>query len=288
MFLTLSLGVVAGGVALHQALQIAQRYLAVWGDAVGGRLKSGRDAVLLVTAHPDDECMFFAPTVRALFRAGVPVRLLCLSTGDRDGRGRVRPQELARSCRILGIASCTVLDRLPDGPENVWPAGEIEAALEDYFAAASDGDAGDVPITTLLTFDRRGVSGHPNHCDVSRGVIQFACSTSRAAFNIIELETVPLLSKYLGLLGIIYEFVLCYTSRLMSGKRHASPSKEGAAVRTIALMPEGEYYGMGVGAMRQHVSQLVWYRYLYLLCSRYMHVNTLILRTPIAPPPGGG
>ena len=38
-------------------------------------------AVLLVTAHPDDECMFFAPTITAFTEAAVPVFLLCLSQG---------------------------------------------------------------------------------------------------------------------------------------------------------------------------------------------------------------
>ena len=37
--------------------------------------------VLLVTAHPDDETVFFAPTVTALHSSGHEVYLLCLTTG---------------------------------------------------------------------------------------------------------------------------------------------------------------------------------------------------------------
>ena len=37
--------------------------------------------VLLITAHPDDESMFFAPTVITLTQANVEVFLLCLSEG---------------------------------------------------------------------------------------------------------------------------------------------------------------------------------------------------------------
>lgn len=37
--------------------------------------------VLLVTAHPDDECMFFAPSVLKLTESNVAVYLLCLSSG---------------------------------------------------------------------------------------------------------------------------------------------------------------------------------------------------------------
>jgi hypothetical protein len=37
--------------------------------------------VLILTAHPDDECMFFAPVILALAAQGIPVRALSLSTG---------------------------------------------------------------------------------------------------------------------------------------------------------------------------------------------------------------
>lgn len=37
--------------------------------------------VLLVTAHPDDECMFFAPAVLKLTESNAAVYLLCLSSG---------------------------------------------------------------------------------------------------------------------------------------------------------------------------------------------------------------
>ena len=36
---------------------------------------------LLVTAHPDDECMFFAPTVIRLLELKARVHVLCLSEG---------------------------------------------------------------------------------------------------------------------------------------------------------------------------------------------------------------
>ena len=42
----------------------------------------GQRGVLVVTAHPDDECMFFAPTVLMLQQLiDAEVHLLCLSSG---------------------------------------------------------------------------------------------------------------------------------------------------------------------------------------------------------------
>ncbi|KAF7970162.1 hypothetical protein HWV62_24868 [Athelia sp. TMB] len=62
--------------------------------------------VLLVTAHPDDETMFFAPTLLGLLKhpkEAVEIYSLCLSTGDADGLGLTRPRELARALDILGV-----------------------------------------------------------------------------------------------------------------------------------------------------------------------------------------
>lgn len=71
--------------------------------------------VLLVTAHPDDESLFFAPTLISLLSQiqhnGDPekpvqrteVYSLCLSVGDADGLGDIRRQELMRSLNVLGI-----------------------------------------------------------------------------------------------------------------------------------------------------------------------------------------
>ena len=73
--------------------------------------------VLLLTAHPDDECMFFAPTILALtnhrndeihgnirnsYEHGQTYSL-CLSSGDADGLGELRKKELRDSLDVLGV-----------------------------------------------------------------------------------------------------------------------------------------------------------------------------------------
>lgn len=61
--------------------------------------------ICLLIAHPDDEAMFFAPTVLALTRpeTGNSVKILCLSTGDADGLGETRKKELKKSGVLLGL-----------------------------------------------------------------------------------------------------------------------------------------------------------------------------------------
>jgi N-acetylglucosaminylphosphatidylinositol deacetylase len=66
----------------------------VWDSA--GRMETPRQAgllevgsrALLVIAHPDDEAMFFAPTVLGLVRLKHQVSLLCFSAGRRPKAGR--------------------------------------------------------------------------------------------------------------------------------------------------------------------------------------------------------
>jgi N-acetylglucosaminylphosphatidylinositol deacetylase len=62
--------------------------------------------ILLLTAHPDDEAMFFAPTLLALSTHEPPINVysLCLSTGDADGLGKIRVKEYEKSHDVLGIA----------------------------------------------------------------------------------------------------------------------------------------------------------------------------------------
>ena len=38
--------------------------------------------VLLVIAHPDDECMFFGPTIQTLNVLGNTINILCMTSGE--------------------------------------------------------------------------------------------------------------------------------------------------------------------------------------------------------------
>lgn len=67
-------------------------------------------AVLLITAHPDDECMFFAPSINHFIKSGMSVDLLCLSTGNFDGIGEVRTEELRKSAGVLGIRNVKIIN----------------------------------------------------------------------------------------------------------------------------------------------------------------------------------
>jgi len=195
---------------------------------------------LLITAHPDDESMFFIPTLRNLINCNSSnqkdtqsdsntIQLLCLSNGDyRDvSDGPIRTKETYKACSIIGIqndsstsAAVTVLndDRMKDGPNEVWSSDLIANFILEHIRKAVPSMLDD-SITkpdkkhdyilsgpkdkkmqqswcymdhkkrtqsskakskqpnivqtidiNLLTFDKGGVSNHPNHIDVFKGV----------------------------------------------------------------------------------------------------------------------
>ena len=81
-----------------------------WSVSISLPPQAEQMGILLVIAHPDDECMFFTPSVRYFRNRGDRVDLLCLSTGNFDGMGPVRRGELEKSAAVLGINSVTIID----------------------------------------------------------------------------------------------------------------------------------------------------------------------------------
>ena len=62
------------------------------------------ETLILVIAHPDDEAMFFYPTISRAKR----LRIICLSNGGYDGLGEQREEELQRAARRLGASATCI------------------------------------------------------------------------------------------------------------------------------------------------------------------------------------
>ena len=101
--------------------------------------------VLIVTAHPDDECLFFGPAILGVLETGKKEKvgeeakqgaLLVLSTGNNYGKGELRKKELQGSCEALGIhkSRCVAVDReeLQDNPKEWWNEEVILEVVEEY------------------------------------------------------------------------------------------------------------------------------------------------------------
>ncbi|CAG5044066.1 unnamed protein product [Parnassius apollo] len=227
---------------------VYRRYARKLPTRIRGALRAKR--VLLVTAHPDDECMFFGPTIYRLCEQGADVYILCLSNGNYDGKGDIRPKELWNACKLLGVPAeniCLMNDtRLQDDPKVQWPVQVIAKLIHHHLEM--------LEVDTLVTFDRGGISSHPNHSAVFYAVAYiFVEKNMPKRCTVYTLDSVNILRKYMSFLDLPLSFVL-------SSKRYFLRWTESRRVTR---------------AMKQHRSQMVWFRYLYVIFSRYMVINTL-------------
>ncbi|XP_047033133.1 N-acetylglucosaminyl-phosphatidylinositol de-N-acetylase [Helicoverpa zea] len=210
----------------------------------------GARRVLVVVAHPDDECMFFGPTIFRLCEQGADVHVLCLSNGNFGGKGKIRRKELWEACLELGVPNqniCIIMDdRLKDNPRIQWPVPVIAKLIHHHVEV--------IDVDTLVTFDRGGVSGHANHSAVFYAVAyMFVEKLIPQRCTVYTLDSVNIFRKYIGFLDLPLSF-------LLSSKRYFLRWTESRRI---------------VRAMKRHRSQMVWFRYLYVFFSRYMIINTL-------------
>ncbi|CAN1306107.1 Probable N-acetylglucosaminyl-phosphatidylinositol de-N-acetylase [Linum perenne] len=211
--------------------------------------------VLLVVAHPDDESMFFSPTINHLISRGHNVYLLCFSIGNADGMGNTRKDELYQACLVLKVPvqQVKILDHpdLQDGFGLVWDHGLLSKIINEEVTSHQ--------IDTIITFDDYGVSGHCNHCDVHNGVRKLLQNTSERHLEAWELVSNNILRKYGGPVDV-------WLSMLLATK---SNNRE-AAYCLLNDQPWKSFH-----AMAAHSSQWVWFRKLFVLFSSYTYVNTI-------------
>ncbi|KAI6233062.1 N-acetylglucosaminylphosphatidylinositol deacetylase [Aphelenchoides fujianensis] len=148
-------------------------------------------------------------------------------------------------CRLSGIAPHFVTIMNAAGLQDGEPKWETEKLARIVLQHAERLD-----IQVIISFDEGGVSGHPNHI-ACFNALQFLYSNGHvpSGVQIFVLESVSLLRKYSG----IFDFHRSYISTFLYC---------ASAWKTWR-------------AMREHRTQLVWFRYLYLLFSRYVTINTL-------------
>lgn len=207
-------------------------------------------AVLVVVAHPDDESMFFWPTLCELMCRGRNVTLLCVGDTTEERRA-----ELEKSASLLGIARLRwgPAKQFPDSMAVRWDVGALVRLLEQELALQD--------FKSVLTFDSAGVSGHPNHIQCSEG-----CRVlweKRKSFHLLELCSVPLWRKYLSVWDSLASTVLS------AGGREDQVSFIARDWFSWAKL----WNHMAIC----YPSQFVWYRKLYVVFTRYAYQNDYLV-----------
>ena len=105
-------------------------------------------------------------------------------------------------------------------------------------------------IKALITFDSYGISGHPNHKAINSSLkARVVKEKSETTIKFYQLTSTNLLRKYSSIL----DFPLSLLAPFMF----------------VDLNIVSQYL-----TLSQHKSQLVWYRRLFILLSRYSILNT--------------
>ena len=262
-------------------------------------MKENKESVLsvIVVAHPDDESMFFVPTIYAMrqhSRAAV-LWLLCLTTGDYDGLGKVRSKELVRTGKdILGFDNVLLCDddKIRDDPKQAWDIRHAASLIQRTLQNALHENDSDKKFSKieLITFDEMGVSGHINHRDT-----YLACRAlrfqrlSRQEWN-PKYETLPplemwslisetnVLQKYIPMLAWMYLLLTwCGIMQQSTTTTTMSPKTANKAQphECMMIIHRLHYPNLNWRAMASHASQFVWYRRLFVVFSSYTYVNYL-------------
>lgn len=227
---------------------------------------------LIVVAHPDDECLFFSPTILNLISRGKSGHILVLSTGNSLGLGPIREKEIQGSCHRLGIPSsqclCLNLTDLQDNPKRWWPKTNISDIIDKYIKQNH--------IDLLITFDRGGISGHVNHRSIAIGIEYYIANVDKTPL-IYEISTVSTIFEFSSILDIV-RTIIKFLPRLFRSLfstilpfLFSPPDNQNAL---FVLSPFGYYKGLK--AFHAHYSQVLWFRHLYTTFSRHMFMNDLI------------
>ncbi|KAA0196162.1 hypothetical protein HAZT_HAZT009586 [Hyalella azteca] len=224
--------------------------------------QSRKRRVMFVTSHPDDECMFFGPSILHFAQnEKALVYLLCLTDGSYQNvkLGKKRQQELWASCKELGIPEGHITlykcRHIPDDPNKSWPIVTTANIINHHLHALS--------CDMVITFDSHGVSGHINHRSLYAALVYLLNEKRLPHYcSAYTLDSVNLVRKYSSVLDIA-------CSAICSSHVITASSAQFFTIRR---------------AMKLHASQYVWFRKLYLLFSRYVIVNTLSLQLPSSKP----
>lgn len=217
------------------------------------------ETTLIVFAHPDDETMFFGPTILNLIKHSKSIDLLCLTNGDSDGIGAEREGELSEVVRAWSPNMTLVIIKDPDLPDNitkVWDKLKVSEHIQRHVKLSSRN------IDTMVTFDDYGVSGHPNHRSIYEAAYFLRNGPHIFEPKILTLKSMSLWRKYNSFLDSVHTFI-------ETNLPTHNPKKHFALGIDIAK------YASLKSTLLLHKSQMLWFRRLYMMFSRYMFINDL-------------
>lgn len=244
----------------------------------------------LIIAHPDDEIMFFSPTLlnlNDLLPKNITFNIVCYSDGNAQGLGSTRFNELYKSIHLLLSdrinKNITVLN-YTDGMSEIWDVDKMLSDFEKINMNQPNYLITDHGKILILTFDKFGVSNHVNHISCHQMALRYyqkfpnqtLLLTLRSYHNNILLKYSSFGWQSLKLL-----FDLFYPSayrNFLTANNNEDQDQDQNQDHTSKLTFFSTYpqYVLSLATMlNAHKSQMVWFRYLWWVFSRFVFVNDI-------------
>lgn len=232
----------------------------------------------LIIAHPDDEIMFFSPSLlklNDLLPGNATFNIFCYSNGDAQGLGSIRSNELHKTVNLLlsdrKNKNITILDYL-DGMSEIW---DIDKMLQDFelFMNDSNNFVEDNKKNLILTFDQFGVSNHINHRSCYLMSWKYYQKFSdRTVLLTLDSYHNNLLLKYSSFGWQFLKLLFSLYYPFPDGKVLSTNSQK----KNITIFSTYPQYVLALATMlNAHKSQMVWFRYLWWIFSRFVFVNDI-------------
>lgn len=219
---------------------------------------------LLVIAHPDDETMFFGPTIMNIIKINKYITILCLS-GDKQ-----RKEELKSAANLLSPQiqiHFSKLNTFTDVQNKGWDRHKVKLEIQHVIKSYNQDGESTGSFDSLITFDEHGISSHEHHKSLFKAVAEKPNELFwPKSMKILTLKTVSLFRKYLSLIEANYYCLISYLNL-----------KTSSSTKKFSLVINLDRYQVVRKALMLHRSQMVWFRLLYLNFSRYMFINDLEL-----------
>ncbi|CCH59171.1 hypothetical protein TBLA_0B03300 [Henningerozyma blattae CBS 6284] len=263
------------------------------------------NSLSLIIAHPDDEIMFFSPTLLQLnnyLEKDIMFNVVCLSQGlDSTGsfKDPQRVHELNDSLNLLfNRGSNNEHNRnfkliqldYTDGMKEIW---NMDLIVDDLLQNLNFTDNG---INLLLTFDKSGVSNHKNHLACNEAVTKllkysnpdsnligiFLNSHSKNfflkySFFVSKLFTIIKL-KFFRSISLFYSFCFPNSDFLQSYQIISHYDLNTKTNLSFTFFNPFAKYMLSYSTMlNAHESQMVWFRYLWWIFSRFAFINDLTI-----------
>ena len=109
-------------ISLHFKLEIEKKAKSMFNISNIKKELNKTKSILLIIAHPDDEILFWTPTIKKLKSLNLKLKILCLSNGNSQKNRERRTEEFKTVSKYLKLEDNEILNfpELEDSKKKFW------------------------------------------------------------------------------------------------------------------------------------------------------------------------